>query len=72
MDGAGWGTDGGAAGGVGDGPGDGPGDGEDGGWREPGLAQYTALLSRCDLVEITGGVDFDRAADFCMEYLLHG
>ena len=41
-------------------------------WSDPGLAQYTALLSRCDLVEITGGVDFDRAADFCLEYLLHG
>ncbi|MDO9084087.1 MAG: HprK-related kinase B [Humidesulfovibrio sp.] len=41
-------------------------------WRDPGLAEYTALLSRCDLVEITGGVDFDRAADFCLEYLLHG
>jgi len=41
-------------------------------WRDPGLEQYTALLSRCDLVEITGGVDFDRAADFCLEYLLHG
>ncbi|MBU1229942.1 MAG: HprK-related kinase B [Proteobacteria bacterium] len=41
-------------------------------WSDPGLDAYTALLSRCDLVEITGGVDFDRAADFCMEYLLHG
>ncbi|MDO9632959.1 MAG: HprK-related kinase B [Humidesulfovibrio sp.] len=41
-------------------------------WRDPGIEAYTALLSRCDLVEITGGVDFDRAADFCMEYLLHG
>jgi len=46
--------------------------GEQDGWRDPGLAEYTALLSGCDLVEITGGVDFDRAADFCMEYLLHG
>jgi len=43
-----------------------------GAWSDPGLEQYTALLTRCDLVEITGGVDFDRAADFCMEYLLHG
>ena len=41
-------------------------------WNDPGLAPYTALLTRCDLVEITGGVDFERAADFCMEYLLHG
>jgi len=41
-------------------------------WRDPGPEAYTALLSRCDLVEITGGVDFDHAADFCMEYLLHG
>ncbi len=41
-------------------------------WSDPSLEAYTALLSRCDLVEISGGVDFDRAADFCMEYLLHG
>jgi len=40
-------------------------------WTEPGPERYTALLSRCDLVEISGGVDFERAADFCMEYLLH-
>lgn len=41
-------------------------------WRDPGQEEYAALLSRCDLVEITGGVDFDHAAAFCAEYLLHG
>jgi HprK-related kinase B len=41
-------------------------------WCDPGPEQYARLLSRCDLVEITGGVDFLRAAEFCMEYLRHG
>lgn len=41
-------------------------------WRDPGLAEYIGQLSRCDLIEVSGGVDFARAADFCMEYLLHG
>lgn len=41
-------------------------------WRDPGEAAYAELLSRCDVVEISGGVDFERAADFCIEYLVHG
>jgi len=41
-------------------------------WRDPGQEEYAELLSHCDLVEISGGVDFDRAADFCAEYLVHG
>jgi HprK-related kinase B len=45
---------------------------DDGPWRDPGPEAYATLLSGCDLVEITGGVDFDRAADFCAEYLRHG
>lgn len=44
----------------------------DASWRDPESDAYAGLLSRCDLIEITGGVDFDRAADFCAEYLLHG
>jgi len=41
-------------------------------WRDPGLDEYAQLLSRCDLIEVSGGVDFARVADFCMEYLVHG
>jgi HprK-related kinase B len=41
-------------------------------WRDPSIEEYAALLSRCDLIEVSGGVDFARVADFCMEYLLHG
>jgi HprK-related kinase B len=41
-------------------------------WRDPGAEEYAALLSRADLIEVSGGVDFDRAADFCIEYLVHG
>jgi len=41
-------------------------------WRDPEASEYAAALSRCDMVEISGGVDFDRAADFCIEYLVHG
>lgn len=44
----------------------------DGAWRDPEAQSYAQLLSGCDLIEITGGVDFDRAADFCAEYLRHG
>jgi len=41
-------------------------------WRDPEPEAYADLLSRCDLIEVSGGVDFDRAADFCIEYLVHG
>lgn len=41
-------------------------------WRDPDQSAYAELLSGCDVVEISGGVDFDRAADFCIEYLVHG
>lgn len=44
----------------------------DAAWRDPEASEYAAALSRCDLVEISGGVDFERAADFCIEYLVHG
>ncbi len=44
----------------------------DASWRDPDAAAYAGLLSRCDMIEISGGVDFDRAADFCIEYLVHG
>jgi len=41
-------------------------------WLDPEAAEYASALSRCDMVEVSGGVDFDRAADFCIEYLVHG
>jgi HprK-related kinase B len=44
----------------------------DGSWLDPEAAAYAETLSRCDVVEISGGVDFERAADFCIEYLVHG
>ncbi len=44
----------------------------DAAWRDPDQSTYAELLSRCDLVEVSGGVDFGRAADFCIEYLVHG
>jgi HprK-related kinase B len=35
-------------------------------------AAYAALLSGADVIEITGGVDFDHAAAVCQEYLETG
>ncbi|MBU1247352.1 MAG: HprK-related kinase B [Proteobacteria bacterium] len=39
---------------------------------DPGQDEYAALLSGADLIEFTGGVDFDLAADICMAYLETG
>lgn len=33
---------------------------------------YADILGQADLIEIAGGVDFDRAADLCLEYLETG
>jgi len=38
--------------------------------RAAPLEQYQSLLSRCAVYEITGGVDFAAAADFCSNLLL--
>jgi HprK-related kinase B len=38
---------------------------------EPTLKDYQQLLSRCDVFEASGGVDFDAATDFCLRFL-HG
>ncbi len=35
-------------------------------------AAYASLLGLADLLEISGGVDFDHAADLCLEYLETG
>ncbi|MDD3312136.1 HprK-related kinase B [Pseudodesulfovibrio sp.] len=39
---------------------------------DPGAAAYADLLGKADLVEISGGVDFDRAADLCLRYMETG
>ncbi|WP_022661569.1 HprK-related kinase B [Paucidesulfovibrio longus] len=39
---------------------------------DPGVEQYVELLSRCPLFEISGGVDFDVAADACIDFLKGG
>jgi HprK-related kinase B len=35
----------------------------------PTSDEYLKILSECDCFEITGGIHFDQAAAFCMEYL---
>ena len=39
---------------------------------EPAEQDYADLLSRAALIEITGGVDFDRASDVCVRFLEEG
>jgi HprK-related kinase B len=39
---------------------------------DPGVDEYVELLSRCPLFEISGGVDFDAAADACIDFLKNG
>jgi len=36
------------------------------------LSAYADMLSRCDLIEMSGGVDFDKAAEACLSYLETG
>lgn len=38
----------------------------------PGAGEYIELLSRCSIIEISGGIDFDAAADVCMDFLENG
>lgn len=38
----------------------------------PNLANYTEMLSHCTLMEISGGVDFDLAAQTCLRFLETG
>lgn len=40
--------------------------------EDPGVQAYAELLARADLIEISGGVDFDRAADMCLHYMKTG
>lgn len=46
--------------------------GESGGLKEPDEEAYLRVLGACTVFEITGGVDFEVAADACFEYLKTG
>ncbi len=39
------------------------------GTTNPGPENFLEILSGCVVVEITGGVDFDAAADYCLNFL---
>jgi len=42
-------------------------------WRgDPGVDTYAELLSKADLIEFSGGIDFELAADVCMKYMETG
>lgn len=39
---------------------------------DPGTEAYADILAKTKLIEISGGVDFDKAADICMHYMETG
>lgn len=39
---------------------------------DTGIEAYADLLAKTNLIEISGGVDFDKAADICMHYMETG
>jgi len=42
------------------------------GMPEPCEENYVDFLSRCDMLEFTGGIDFEHAAQTCIDYLKRG
>ncbi|MCK9240961.1 HprK-related kinase B [Desulfocurvus sp.] len=40
--------------------------------QDPPMSDYVRALSRCAVIELAGGVDFDAAADVCLEFLKTG
>ncbi|CCH49418.1 HprK-related kinase B [Pseudodesulfovibrio piezophilus] len=40
--------------------------------EDPGIEAYADMLSRTNLIEISGGVDFEKAADICLKYMETG
>ncbi len=40
--------------------------------NDPGVDAYADLLSKTTLIEISGGVDFDKAADACLKFMKEG
>ncbi|WP_432735099.1 HprK-related kinase B [Maridesulfovibrio sp. FT414] len=39
---------------------------------DPGIDAYAEILSKTTLIEISGGVDFDKAADACLKFMQDG
>lgn len=39
---------------------------------DPDIDAYAAMLAKTDLIEISGGIDFDKAADICLAYMETG
>ena len=39
---------------------------------DPKVEAYAELLTKSNLIEISGGVDFDKAADICLHYMENG
>jgi HprK-related kinase B len=39
---------------------------------DPPLEAYAELLSKADLIEISGGVDFERASEVCLRFMETG
>lgn len=39
---------------------------------DPSIAAYAELLSKTDLIEISGGIDFDRASEVCLHFMETG
>ena len=40
--------------------------------EDPGIEAYAELLARTKVIEIAGGVDFDRASDVCLHFMETG
>jgi HprK-related kinase B len=40
--------------------------------EDPGIEAYVELLARTSVIEIAGGVDFDRASDVCLHFMETG
>ena len=40
--------------------------------RDQPMEAYAEALSRCTVVEFSGGIDFDAAADICLDFLRTG
>lgn len=45
---------------------------DNGGRPEPGEDEYAEVLSRCTVIEMSGGVDFEAAADACRQFMNSG
>ena len=39
---------------------------------DPDISAYAAMLQKADLIEISGGVDFEQASEVCLQYMKTG